>query len=60
MFGILREMRDALIEIRDSLKPVDEEESDECPHLEDWRVDLRSIGEREHWICRKCKYEYLA
>lgn len=57
---LLTEIRDLLREIRDALAPVEEAPADECQHPDEKRVDMRSIHEREHWICSSCKYEHVA
>jgi hypothetical protein len=45
-----------LTEIRDSLKMPEHDELP-CPHPEDQRTDMSSMGEQE-WICRTCTFHY--
>lgn len=47
-----------LAEIRDALVPVDDDGT--CQHPEDKRVDLSSFGDRDHWVCRICKFDNKA
>ncbi len=53
MIGLLTEIRDALVPpqaVGDDQAP--------CEHPEDRRVDLRSFGDRDHWVCKDCKFEH--
>jgi hypothetical protein len=36
------------------------EESDECQHPEEQRVDMSSFGDFNHWICRVCRFDNKA
>lgn len=33
------------------------QDSTECPHPEEKRVDLSTYGDRDHWVCRVCKFD---
>jgi hypothetical protein len=59
-FTLLSEAVSLLREIRDALVPPVEEETGECPHPEQARIDLAGFDNREHWICKACKYEHVA
>lgn len=65
VFGLNKAARDRaeiirlLGEIHAVLVPPLDEPSDDCPHPEERRVDMRSVGERDHWICAACKHEHV-
>lgn len=41
----------------DILLHENENEDEQCDHPEEARKDLSTMG-CEHWVCRKCGYEY--
>jgi rubrerythrin len=44
---------------RDAVVVIEVEESDECQHPDEARVDMRTLSSRgEHWICSVCRYEH--
>lgn len=46
-----------LSDIRDGIVAHVADDSDECEHPEDARVNLSSQGDLDHWICRLCKFD---
>lgn len=37
----------------------EEEINDECNHPEQHRLNLTTMGGKEHWSCKVCGYEYI-
>lgn len=55
-FGIIVELltdiRSALVVM--TLRP---EDSDECEHPEDQRINMSTMGDLNHWVCRVCRWD---
>ena len=48
-----------LMEIRDGFV-ADAAQTEGCPHPEERRVDLSTLGDANHWVCRDCQYDSKA
>jgi hypothetical protein len=53
VIGLLMDIRDGVWAL--AAPPV---EHDECLHPDDQRVDLSTLSDRDHWICRACRFEH--
>ena len=64
---LLAAQANVLIEIRDMMRTLiaaaNEEQPDPfetCQHPEESRVDMSTLSDRNHWVCKDCRYDNKA
>jgi len=51
----LTEVRDVLIA---GLQAAEADPDAPCPHPDEARVSLATMGDPDHWVCKRCRHEH--